>query len=285
MLVWRRASDFLLYDNWLIAAAALALTLNTSIILGFPITAKPYHFIVFFATLFIYCMHRLLSLIRKDAGESARCNWAKQHKKIMEITTVVAFVVLTVAILYARQRIDLFLIPFAFVTIGYSIPIVRKNAIMLRLRDLPWAKTFLVAIVWSAVTVFLPIIYNAQPLIINKTACLLFLARFLFMMGLTIPFDIRDREQDAKSGVHSIVVLLGEKRAKHLALLCVLGYVILNTLNFAENRNVCIALLLSALWAGYLVKKTSPASTEYHYLLWIDGAMLVEFFLLCAFTA
>lgn len=282
--MWKRLLNFLVYDNWLIAGAAVALTLNTTFLLGFPIQAKPYLFVVFFATMFIYCMHRLLGVLNQNQSDTDRYNWAKHHKKTLKLTTALALVALLVAIFFARQKIDIFLLPFAIIAIGYSIPIVRKNAIMLRLRDLPLAKTFLVAGVWAGVTVLLPVLYKEMSIFLEKKIVLLLMTRFFFMLALTIPFDIRDQQEDADAGVRSIAVVLGHKWSKVLALLCITGYTLLNTCLFSQELRLWLPLLLTALFVAYLVKKTGPASTEYHYLLWLDGAMLIEFLLLLAFS-
>ena len=55
---------------------------------------------------------------------------------------------------------------------------------------------------------------------------LLISKRFLFIMAITLPFDIRDMYQDRKFHLKTIPVLMGEKRSLILCQMLLLVYII-----------------------------------------------------------
>lgn len=70
-----------------------------------------------------------------------------------------------------------------------------RNAKLLSapLRDFGPIKTIIVALVWSAVSVLLPLLTAGE---LSPEICLLFIAQTLWVVVLTIPFEIRDSCKD-----------------------------------------------------------------------------------------
>jgi hypothetical protein len=65
------------------------------------------------------------------------------------------------------------------------------------LRDIPGIKIYIIALVWVLITVIVPYLIDTN-LNFQKTL-ILFGAEVLFMISITIPFDIRDINLDEKS--------------------------------------------------------------------------------------
>ena len=80
-----------------------------------------------------------------------------------------------------------------FISILYSIDIKFKNKIILRkFRNIPYLKIFLISFTWSCITDLIP-----SLIIENKINYNTLIQRFLFVVSITIPFDIRDKNIDS----------------------------------------------------------------------------------------
>src|SRR5262245_19176768 len=73
---------FLINTNLFISLAALLFTVESQIQLGFMPAWHPYLFIIFFATLFEYNLHRLITLAyHPEALSSPKHRWLRENKR------------------------------------------------------------------------------------------------------------------------------------------------------------------------------------------------------------
>ena len=115
--------------------------------------------------------------------------------KIIQIFSFFSFL----ALCYFAYKISietlLITIPFNVLTILYAVPFLSgfdKN-----LREVSYLKIIVVAFVWAGFTVLIPLIDAGVSLDLNIV--MLFLQRFLIVVALILPFDIRDVKYDAIS--------------------------------------------------------------------------------------
>ena len=141
-------------------------------------------------------------------------------------------------------------------------------------------KIFLITIVVSFVTVYLPILneINAVPFL---KLVYQFTIRCLFIFSITIPFDIRDMEYDKKDGLITIPTYFGVQGAKRIALstLVVMNLIcFLNILYLGDIESYeMIGVLLSSVLSGYVIIKVTSSSSEFYYSLVIEGMMVAQF--------
>jgi hypothetical protein len=168
----------------------------------------PYLFIIFFATLFEYNLHRFVTVItNKAALNSDKHQWVKKNLKAFYSLVFVSIASFIFVAFLAKKEVLIALAPIALITVFYSIPLYGNRINIFRLRDIPYSKIFLISFVWSASTVFLPIIQSS--LTFNKAQVVILLAeRFFFVFAITIPFDIRDIDADKQAGIKTIPLLL-----------------------------------------------------------------------------
>ena len=108
----------------------------------------------------------------------------------------------------------------------------------------------------------------------------------LFIFAITIPFDIRDMEYDASIGTRTIPVVLGEEKAKKIALLTlglffalgILQYFILPGTKFRYAFSLGISVVASAV----VVWKTNRSRKEFFYSFFAEGMMLLQCLLVMA---
>ena len=89
------------------------------------------------------------------------------------------------------------------------------------LRNIAGVKIYVVGITWAIITVLLPVM--EEGLSLSADIWIVFLQRFLFVVALVLPFDIRDIEVDAKH-LKTIPQKIGVKYTKLYGLFLLLGF-------------------------------------------------------------
>lgn len=281
----------LIFSNIYVSLGAALLTTQTCYLLGGGPTEGggwvALVAVVFFATLVVYNLDRLLPS-REDAVEtSERHRWVRANRRILWGLSAVGAAAAGVALVWVPLRIVVPLAILGGVTVAYSVPVImnrshRKSAAegpltrARRLKDVPGLKIFLIALVWAAVTVVLPAMLIGVPLLSRKVL-LIFWARACFIFAITLPFDVRDMARDRSAGVWTFPMALGTRRTRLLALGCMLLFGALVLLNFGFARgSAALPLEASALaTAGALAFSASPRA-ELYYVGVLDGMMILQ---------
>ncbi|MGB1074934.1 MAG: hypothetical protein ACPGYK_02010 [Flavobacteriales bacterium] len=148
----------------------------------------------------------------EELPENRRIAFEKSPWSGLLVWTVVALAA-TFTLLAHRPPAWTTFLPWAcgagLLSVGYAIwPAVEGG-----LRSFPGMKLPLIAITWAWATVLLPL--SAEGLDLNLWA---FAGQMLFIAGITIPFDVRDMNQDADA-LGTLPQRIGAHRAIRLALL------------------------------------------------------------------
>jgi hypothetical protein len=157
-------------------------------------------FLIFFATLFLYNLDNLLPYkTGQQMVLSERKKWLLTHRKFLKAVVTISGLAAFMLFLKLLPHIPLaFILPVFLVSILYSLPFLPGKNKRIPLRDVPFLKVFLIAGVWSALTVLLPLLIAGENLDTEYNQTLL-LRRFLFIFALTLLFDIRDVQKDKLS--------------------------------------------------------------------------------------
>ena len=276
---------FLINSNIYISVAAVFLTIETQVQLGMKPQWQPYLLIVFFATFFEYNLHRLITVVtNKDALKVDKHQWVRKHLKQFYLIVIISAIGFLLSLFLAKKEVLIALAPVAVLTIFYSLPVFRNKTNIFRLREIPFLKIFLIAFVWSVATIFLPIIQSGN--LYNKVHVMIMLIeRFVFVFAITIPFDIRDMKQDAQSGLKTIPLLIGEKRALFIANIGIMLFLAISAIHYQIMNlpYILIAFIVSAITTFVFINnKKLRKMTYYHYGL-LDGAMLFQGLIVCIF--
>lgn len=245
----------------------------------------PYLFLIFFATLFEYNLHRLITVLtNKEALYQAKHQWVRENRRSFYLLVAVSVLGFISVSLMAKTEVLLAFAPIAALTIFYSVPVAGSKKHLFRLREIPYLKIFLIAAVWSTSTILLPI-FQSHEISINTNVLLLLLERFLFIMAITIPFDIRDQEADQLEGLKTLPMLLGEKRSLLLSYLLLLTFFLISFFHYRSiNQGWMIwPIGISAsttFW--FLYSKRIRNLRDYHYGI-LDGTMLLQGILVIGF--
>jgi len=273
-------------SNIYISLAAVSLTLATQVQLGMRPQWHPYLFIIFFATLFEYNLHRLITVLtNKEALKSEKHRWVNENLKAFYLLVFVSVAGFGVVALMANKDVLITFAPIAMVTFFYSIPVSRNKRHFFRLREIPYLKIFMIATVWSASTILLPIVQSAETF--SQMHVLLMLTeRFFFILAITIPFDIRDLEVDRQQEMKTIPMLFGEKGSLELSYIFLLIFLLIATFHYAPEREwqIVMAMYLSGMTTFLFLKMNYFRRMPFYHYGILDGTLLMQGILIAIFA-
>lgn len=265
-----RALNWLLYSNVFIALCALGMTVQTTYLLPEKTIASPALMgLVFFSTLAIYALHRLVSARKVgDALPIERFAIIRHYQRHIWGYTGMGVLGAAGCFFILPLRVQSSLLLPAVLSLGYVLPFLKRGR---RLRDLHYLKIFLIAGVWAYVTVGVPgweAGAACEPLLIMS------LERALFIFLITLPFDLRDAPLDAYHAVKTLPTQLGVRRTLYIATGIALAWAIL--VGYWYTAPVTYALWLSGIYAWILVLYAPKVQHDYYYTGLLDGTMLVQ---------
>lgn len=215
--------------------------------------------IVFFGTLAVYNFTRIGNL--KDF-----INLKSRHKTTVLLTYIGLIFTLIFVILRGFEfKTFLYLGFLGFLSLCYSLPFKGVG-----LRAIPFLKLFLIALVWAGSSVGLLLVVHHE-LIHHK---MIFTAVFLFVAGITIPFDIRDLDFDNKR-LKTIPMVIGFKNSKILAIVFLLFSILFFYLE--GNRDV-ISLLswtVAIIFSIGGIINTQKSNSNFYFTFWMESCSLV----------
>jgi len=275
----------LINSNIYISLAAVFLTVETQIQLGMEPQWHPYLFIIFFATLFEYNLHRFITVVtNKEALNSDKHKWVRENLKgfyLLVSLSVIAFVCVT---FLAKKEVLITLVPIAAITVFYSLPVFGNKRTVFRLREIPYLKIFLIAFVWASSTILLPIIQSDNTF--NNTHVIVMLVeRFFFVFAITIPFDIRDIEADKQAGLKTIPLLINENKSLTISYLSLFVFFIISFFHYQILNYwlIILPLSISTLTTFIFLNSRKIRNLPYYHYGILDGTMLFQGLLVLVF--
>ncbi len=177
-------------------------------------------YMVFFATITGYNFVKYFGLAKLYHRRLTK------RLKIIQLFSLVCFIVLCFYLFQLKPISLLYLGVFGAMTFLYAIPVIPKRFFLdeqHNLRSISGLKVYVIAVVWSGVTVVLPLVNNTYPM--AEDVWVTAIQRFLFVVVLMLPFEIRDLNHDSLK-LATIPQRIGVKRTKiigsFLLLLCFL---------------------------------------------------------------
>jgi hypothetical protein len=167
--------------------------------------------------------------------------------------------------------------PFTVLTILYAVPFLggfEKN-----LRNIGYLKIIVVALVWAGFTVLVPYFHETND--ISYQAFLVFIQRFLIVIVLIFPFEIRDLKYDAIS-LQTIPRKIGIPQTKRLGLILMLISLLisyaLNT-NFETKNSFMIFFFLVVIF----LMRAKVNQSSYYSSFWVESLPIFWWLLLLGF--
>lgn len=275
--MYKTITKYFVYGNVWVSLNVLFLTATTYLSIDERIDLSLLSF-AFFSTLLAYNFQRVYKFTNLDKN-SLRNRWLLTHKNLLYLLSLVGFLGTLISFLFLPFEVWGLLIIPSVLSVFYVVPVNKKHQAF---RDLPFFKIYLIAISWVFVSVIIPVIMNDMTW---KDTLGLSFEKVLFVVALTIPFDIRDMKFDSQSK-RTIPQLLGLKKSLYLAVFFLLLSGVIAFWLFQEgvyNVHVLWAILGSYLISMVVVLKTNLQRKELFYTGIIDGLFFVQFVLVWLF--
>jgi len=252
----------------LISMAAVALGMATEMVVFKRIVPSYVHLLLFSGTMVSYNLHRLVK------NGINPLSWLSGQKLFAAIALVINALLASMALYKVGSGVTEVLIPLVIISFLYSLPVGAGYG-YLALRSIPYLKVFFVGATWSVVTVILPIMIGQGAS--SQLTVMLLISRFILIVAVTIPFDIRDTEADAENRMLTLPVVFGKPAALKIALFLVAvfpvpvvifaiatGSLLLAAVNIAAAIVIYRLLLCKRCWQKSLF-----------YTLVLDGLLMI----------
>lgn len=242
-----------------------------------------YFYILFvgFATLATYNFQRIVKFRnRPEYLKAGRNNWLFRNRKKLSLITLIAGIGTSFFAFYLPIQAYPTLFFMALLSLLYVVRFIPRKGKRLALRDLPLMKVFLIALVWTVVSVVIPLQTGSgvESTSFTRSFGLVLLEKFAFLMAITIPFDIRDVAFDDPNQ-QTIPQLLGVQKSIQVAIAFAL-------ISFVASALLCLNgnyshLTLSA-FAGstllnlFFITNSNPKKTEMFFAGGVDGTLLIQ---------
>jgi len=149
------------------------------------------------------------------------------------------------------------------------------------LRSLPGLKLFVIALVWAGVTVLFPL--SASGIALGEGEWVVFAQRFLLILAITLPFDIRDLQLDDEQ-LATLPQTLGVNNSKWVGLLALSAFVLLFfAVPYFDRAQRYVGLLVAAI-SALLVLRSGIYQGRFFSAFWVESIPIAWYLLTLWFT-
>jgi len=263
------ALKFIIYGNYYISFAAFVLTYVTiDLTFNLKLALSVFNALGVFA---IYNLSRAAQMSLNSAlfpGHSLRISWIRKHQKLLFIQGIISIVLAIGCGIFIPFKILMVLGLAAFISILYYFPVLRIkfDSYGVKLRNISFLKLFLISLCWTLVTMA-DIVYVA-----HKPDYWELTIRFIFIVSITIPFDIRDQKVDKEGKLKTLANHLGTSKSKTLVFALWVLLLILILSNYGYDAISFLPLFLGAF---LLVIRLNAQNSDYYYAAGWDGLIFL----------
>lgn len=243
-----------------VALAVASFTYITKVQLDITISPAIYLF-VFFSTVVSYTFTKYTrTVVQHWNKRPGTLNW------ILWITAVSAAGAVATAFAISLPVLIAALL-FGGLTAAYALPVFgdEKN-----LRNLFGIKIFIIAFVWMGVTVWLPVISYGISYITHAELALVSIQRFLFVLALILPFDIRDLISDRPS-LGTVPQIIGVRRTRVIGVFLLIVVVAIGMVNHPPEHLFFISLAVISVLTGGMILRSMKYQSPYFTSFWVEG--------------
>lgn len=256
--------DFYINSSIHVALAVLSLSWITLLEFDIPFDKNVLYFI-FFATITGYNFVKYFGLAKFHHRRLA--NWLK----LIQIFSLLCFIGLCYYACQLKSTTLIYVFGAGIITFLYATPFFPKHLFIDKkknLRGVSGLKIYIIALVWVGVTVFIPLInVNFQ---INYDVIITALQRFLYVIVLMFPFEIRDMQFDNLK-LSTIPQQMGIKNTKAIGLLLLVVFFFLEFLKDDINtKRIVILIVVTFVTLLFLVFSQEHRS-KYYSSFWVEG--------------
>lgn len=268
--------DFYINSSIHVALAVYAMSWITLLEFGLPYDENILYFI-FYASITGYNFVKFFGLAKFHHRGLA--NWLK----IIQVFSFFCFLLMCFYVYRLRLDTLWVVLGTAIVTFFYAIPFLPRKMLLdskHNLRSVNGLKAYVIALVWSVVTVVLPLINNQIE--IDFDVIVTGLQRLVYVLVLILPFDIIDMNYDSLK-LSTIPQKIGVKKTKILGVFLLIVFLLMEFLkDEIVEVNVIVLLLISFITMLFVLFSTKDRS-RYYSVFWVEGLPIVWLVLMLLF--
>lgn len=269
MSFFQKIVDFYIFSNLHIAVSAFCLVKIT--LLTNEVEESKTALFVFLSTIVAY---NFIRFYRMSGIVNWFSEWMDEYKKILHIISALSLVFAGFLAIQFQLKAFFYLIPFTLLTFFYGVPLPFKK---ITLRNIPRIKLFVIGLSFAGITVIFPLIQNGIFLSMNHLTT--FIQRFLFIVLITIPFDIRDLHCDIES-LNTLPQEVGVKKAKIIGVLCAMLFILLEFFKEPVNDIQLIVGIIVILISTVFLIFSKEKQSKYFSAFWVESLPIFWFLLI-----
>lgn len=191
--------------------------------------------------------------------------------KAIQIFSFFSFLLMGYFGLQLERQTIFYIVVLGGVTFLYAIPFLPKRLFLdeeQNLRSIGGLKIYLIALVWTGVTVVLPLV-NASFSVTND-ALVLAMQRYIFIIVLMLPFEIRDMRYDSLK-LSTVPQTIGVKVTKIIGVFLLVIFFFLEFFkNEMEILKILILFLVTVIILLFLVF-SKKEQEKYYSSFWVES--------------
>ncbi len=191
--------------------------------------------------------------------------------KTIQIFSLVCFLAMCYFLMQLSATSLVVISVFAVITFLYAIPLLPNRFFIdkkKKLRSVGGLKVYIIALVWSGVTVVLPLINDAYHMHIDVVISAI--QRFIFVIVLMLPFEIRDLNYDSLK-LATIPQRIGVKRTKIIGFILSVLLVALEFFKNDINLNHLLSLVVIIFTTFLFLKFSTRLQGKYYSSFWVES--------------
>ena len=264
MQLLKRILNFYINSSIHVALAVYALTWITLIQFDLDYDQNVLYF-VFFASITAYNFVKYFGISKFHHRSLA--GWLK----VIQVFSFIAFIAMSYYAFQLEIKTLLLLSILGLITFLYAVPLIpmryfrdsQKN-----LREIGGLKIYVIALVWTFTTVFLPLIDN--DISIGTDAIITSVQRFLLVIVLMLPFEIRDLNYDSLK-LATIPQKIGIRKTKIIGVLLLMVFFILDYLkDELSGLSILLTLLIVCIMLLFVIFSKKNQS-KYYSAFWVES--------------
>ncbi|SFI74007.1 UbiA prenyltransferase family protein [Olleya namhaensis] len=191
--------------------------------------------------------------------------------RVTQVFSLGCFILMCYYALQLAEESLVLIAIFGGVTFLYAIPFLPKKWYLdaqQNLRDISGLKVYIIALVWSGVTVILPLVNNEVGF--SEDVIVSVLQVFIFVIALMLPFEIIDLRYDSLK-LATIPQKIGVKRTKLLGLVLLLIFYLSEFFKDTIQTDYLITQLIVCLVLGIFILFANQNRTKYYTSFWLEA--------------
>lgn len=253
------------YINSSIHVALAVVSLSWLTLLEFDFYDNDILYFIFFSSITGYNFVKYFGLAKFHHRSLA--NWLK----FIQVFSLLCFVLMCYYAFKIQTKTLFYIVGLGLITFLYAIPFLPKRFLVddkQNLRDIGGIKIYIIALVWTGVTVISPLVNNNIG--VSDTLIITAIQRFVFVFVLTLPFEIRDLQYDSIR-LSTIPQKIGEKQTKIIGLILLLVFFTLEFFKEETNFKRLIIVFVITIITFYSLINAKKNQGKYYSGFWVEG--------------